>query len=48
MLFSVDEQKPPISPIWPVNIGTNLTRSEIFALENASSQLPPKERITPT
>ena len=46
--FSVDDQKPPIPPIWPVKIGTNLTRSEIFAFENASFQLPPKKRITPT
>jgi hypothetical protein len=48
MPFSADDQKPPIPPIWPVKIGTNLTRSEIFALENAGFQLPPKERITPT
>ena len=48
MSLSADERKPPISPIWPVKIGTNLTRSEIFALDNASFQLPPKERITPT
>jgi hypothetical protein len=48
MPFSADDQKPPIPPIWPMKIGTNLTRSEIFALENAGFQLPPKERITPT
>jgi hypothetical protein len=48
MPFSTNDQKPPIPPIWPVKIGTNLTRSEIFALENACFQLPPKERITPT
>ena len=48
MPFSSGEQKSLISPIWPVKIGTNLTRSEIFALENAGFQLPPKERITPT
>jgi hypothetical protein len=47
MPFSADNQKPPIPPIWPVKIGTNLTRSEIFALQNAGFQLPPKERITP-
>ena len=35
MPFFADEQKPHIPPIWPVNIGTNLTRSEIFALEKA-------------
>jgi hypothetical protein len=29
-------------------ISTNLTRSEIFALEYAGFQLPPKEHITPT
>ena len=48
MPFFANDQKPPIPPIWPVNIGTNLTRSEIFALENAGFQLPPKERITPS
>ena len=48
MPFSADDQKPPILPIWPVKIGTNLTLSEIFALENACFQLPPKERITPS
>jgi hypothetical protein len=48
MPFSGGKQKPPIPPIWPVKIGTNLIRSEIFALEDACFQLPPKERITPT
>ena len=48
MPFSAGQDKPPILPIWPVKIGTNLTRSEIFAFENAGFQLPPKERITPT
>jgi hypothetical protein len=42
MPFSVDDQKPPIPPIWPVKIGTNLTRSEIFALENAGFSTPTK------
>jgi hypothetical protein len=48
MPFFVGEQKNPISPTWPVKIGTNLTRSEIFDLENAGFQLPPNERIRPT
>ena len=48
MPFSTYDQKPPIPPVWPVKVGTNLTRSKIFALENAGFQLPPKERITPT
>jgi hypothetical protein len=48
MPLFADNQKPLISPIWPVKIGSNLTHSEIFALENASFQLLPKERITPT
>jgi hypothetical protein len=48
MPFFADDQKPPIPVIWPVKISTNLTRSEIFALENTCFQLPPKERITPT
>ena len=46
--FSDHQNKPPIPPVWPVKVGTNLTRQEIFNLENAGFQLPPKERITPT
>ena len=46
--FSADQERPPIPPVWPVKIGTNLTRSEIVKLENAGFQLPQKERITPT
>ena len=48
MPVSSHDQKLPIPPIWPVKIGTNLTRLEIFALENTGFQLPAKERITPT
>ena len=46
--FSVDQERPPIPPVWPVKLGTNLTRPEILKLENAGFQLPQKERITPT
>jgi hypothetical protein len=46
--FSDTQGKPPIPPVWPVMVGTKLTRSEIMALENAGFQLPPKERVTPT
>ena len=48
MLFGDGQQKPPIPPIWPVKLGTNLTRPEIYMLENVGFQLPSKERITPT
>ena len=46
--FSADQERPPIPPVWPVKIGTNLTRPEIVKLKNAGFQLPQKERITPT
>ena len=48
MPFFAGQEKPPIPPNWSVNNDTNLTHSEIFALENACFQLPPKERITST
>ena len=47
MPFFAGQERPPILPIWPVKIGTNHTRLEIFTLENASFQLSSKERITP-
>ena len=43
--FSDYEERPPIPSVWPVKIGTNLTRSEIEALENAGFQLPQKQSI---
>ena len=46
--FSLDQERPPISPMWPIKLGTNLTRLEILKLENASYRLPPKKYITPT
>ena len=46
--FSVDQKRPPILHVWPVKLGTNLTRPEILKLENVGFQLPQKERITPT
>ena len=38
--YSNTLERPPIPTIWPVKIGTNLTRSKIEALENADFQLP--------
>jgi hypothetical protein len=46
--FSIDQERPLIPAVWPVKLGTNLTRLEIINLENAGFQLPEKERITPT
>jgi hypothetical protein len=43
--FSDYEERPPIPSVWPVKIGTNLTRSEIEALENAGFQLPQKQSV---
>ena len=39
------QERPPVPTVWPVKIGTNLTRSEIVALENAGFQLPQRERV---
>ena len=38
--YSDTLERPPILTIWLVKIGTNLTHSEIVALENAGFQLP--------
>ena len=46
--FFADKERPPIPPMWPVKLGTNLTCLEIFKLVNVGFQLPQKERITPT
>ena len=43
--YSDTQERPPVPTIWPVKIGTNLTRSEIVALENAGFQLPQRERV---
>ena len=43
--YSDTQERPPVSTIWPVKIGTNLTRSKIVALENAGFQLPQRERV---
>ena len=45
--YSDTLERPPIPTIWLVKIGTNLTHSEIVALENLGFQLPQRERITP-
>ena len=43
--YSDIQERPPVPTIWPVKIGTNLTHSEIVALENARFQLPQRERV---
>ena len=40
--FSLDQERPPISPMWPVKLGTNLTCLEILKFENVGFRLPPK------
>ena len=45
--FFVDQERPPIPPMWPVKLCTNRTRPEILKLENADFKLPQKECITP-
>ena len=39
--------KPTVPKIWPVKMGTNLTSSEILALENAGFQLQPRVALSP-
>ena len=46
--YSNTLERPPIPIIWPVKIRTNLTRSEIEALENAGFQLFQREHVIPT
>ena len=43
--YSDTQERPPVPTVWLVKIGTNLTRSEIVALENAGFQLPQRERV---
>ena len=43
--YSNTHERPPIPTIWLVKIGTNLTCSEIVALENTRFQLPQRERV---
>ena len=43
--YSDTQERPPVPTISLVKIGTNLTRSEIVALENAGFQLPQRERV---
>ena len=43
--YSDTQERPPVPTVWPVKIGTNLTRSEIVALENVGFQLPQRERV---
>ena len=46
--YSNTLERPSIPTIWPVKIGTNLTRSKIKALENDGFQLPQREHVTPS
>ena len=43
--YSDTQERPHVPTIWLVKIGTNLTHSEIIALENAGFQLPQRERV---
>ena len=43
--YSDTHERPPISTIWLVKIGINLTCSEIVALENTRFQLSQRERV---
>ena len=38
--YSDTLKRPLVPTIWSIKIGTNLTRSKIVALEDASFQLP--------
>ena len=46
--ISTDQEQPPIPLVWPVKIGTNLTRPEIPKFDNVGFQLSKKQRISPT
>jgi hypothetical protein len=41
------KSKPDVPDIWPVKLGTNLTKKEILALENTSFHLPQRVVISP-
>jgi hypothetical protein len=41
------KSKPDVPDIWPVKLGTNFTKKEILALENASFHLPQRVVISP-
>ena len=41
------QSRPNIPSIWPVKIGTNLSKKEIFQLESAGFQLPQRAIISP-
>ena len=43
--YSDTLERPPIPTIWSVKSGTNLTRTKIVALMNASFQLLHRERV---
>jgi hypothetical protein len=42
------KSKPDVPDIWPVKLGTNLTKKEILALENAGFHLPQHAVISPS
>jgi hypothetical protein len=41
------KSKPNVPNIWPMKIGTNLTRKETLALENACIHLPQLANMSP-
>ena len=41
------QSKPDIPSVWPVKIGTNLSKKEILDLESAGFQLPQRAVISP-
>jgi hypothetical protein len=41
------KSKPDIPNVWPVKIGTNLSKKEILELEQAGFQLPQRAVISP-
>lgn len=45
--FSKDQEKPPIPKVWPVKVGTSLSRKEVLSLEAAGFQLPQKQHVSP-
>ena len=38
---------PNLCKVWQVKVGTNLTRKEVFALEDAQFQLQQREALSP-
>jgi hypothetical protein len=41
------KSRPDVQNVWPVKIGTNLSRKEILDLEHVGFQLPPRPNVSP-